>query len=1142
MYYNPISEIYHLESKTPGRGRHIMFNRSLFVERWSESINADDRQYLQEDGFEAQDYVKPGSEPDGEMASYVPVLKEMHSIASPEQAEAPAILSGQRVLNIGFCSIWHARGISFHTQQLALSLEGERFKTHIFARWESDRFQNSGPIYHPRVHNAGDDPSERHIIAWALERELDLVIFMEVHPNDWKRVEALKSAGIRVMCYENLDILRLEFWDRYKIFDYFLFNAFYARDIMLSKFPNAVSLTVPWGVKPRQVIRTARKKASDRVRFTHVAGWGGINSRKNTDLLIRVFDDAKDANASLDIYSQAPLATFGADCLEIVRRNHSIRVHEGTADDIFEAYQNGDVLLWPSKREGLGLPIVEALSVGLPVVVSDGYMMKQWIVPGEHGVLCHGEPIPGKMVLPEIDVDRRHLTQLIGTLASNADEIQRMTGLVEKDRDIWSWDWQASVLQEQLARMIEFSGYSPPADLRYLPENVLAFEERRQKSYSLHEDGGERLRGEPVVTNVGNGKHVCNLCGSTSFVAMNNRPNARCGSCGSSERIRLLHLYLEKLGIPQTGMKVLHFAPERGLYNVISKVVNTADYMTADIDPHRFPFAKNIVKFDMCTDMESLPDNHFDLIIHSHVLEHIKCNVANVLFHLHRALKIDGWHICVIPFSSGTYNEDLNDISHEEATRRFGQFDHVRRFGRDDINESLGQILNFDTQFDATKDFPVQILRKYNIPERSWRGLSPATVLILRKSDIKMVNSVSDGRSSIYAPVMGATPQRVNAVNFVPVYGSGNSSREPRITERAVVLHVGLHKTGTTSIQNTMSKNNKLLKRQGYLYPRCWPANHSIPIYSSFCVEPEKYHINIRRGYTKETIQEINTRYLDSLYEEVANTHFRILLISGEDISQLPSDSLIKLREYMRSVLPGTIKFRVIFYVRNPATWVPSRIQEGIKNGQGTLEQVNLMGLAKNLFRSRIEKFSLVFGPKAVEVYSFEEAVAHERGIVGHFLSMVGVSSQDVASFKIDYGNPSISQPAAQILSYINARSPMIEAGMLHKDRAPGDSAPLMRMRGPKFDIPYFDKQVIIESNREDIEWLKENYGIDYSALKPEDTPGHNTSFPDEALMDLGSAYRQLSHPLKELVKRYLQEEADASNDPRLLELLKDLR
>ena len=236
----------------------------------------------------------------------------------------------------------------------------------------------------------------------------------------------------------------------------------------------------------------------------------------------------------------------------------------------------------------------------------------------------------------------------------------------------------------------------------------------------------------------------CNLCGATRFVSMNNRPNARCALCGSLERTRLLWLYLQKLGVPRPGSRVLHFAPEKGLYDAISRIVDTADYMVADIAPEVFPFAKNIVKFDICKAVETLPDNYFDLIVHAHVLEHIKCNISHALSHLHRALRPDGWHICVIPFLGGSYDECFGSMDPSEAKSRFGQFDHVRRFGRDDIDNSLGRILRFDRDFDATRDFAPEILRMYNIPETSWRGLSPDTVLCLRKHDMRLISAEED--------------------------------------------------------------------------------------------------------------------------------------------------------------------------------------------------------------------------------------------------------------------------------------------------------------------------------------------------------------------------------------------------------------
>ena len=96
-----------------------------------------------------------------------------------------------------------------------------------------------------------------------------------------------------------------------------------------------------------------------------------------------------------------------------------------------------------------------------------------------------------------------------------------------------------------------------------------------------------------------------------------------------------------------------------------------------------------------------------------------------------------------------------------------------------------------------------------------------------------------------------------------------------------IFLHVGLHKTGTTSIQNTLfsKMNSKFLEDNGYLYPKHWPSNHSIPLYSSFCNHPEKYHINIKKEQGIEEIKKINKEYFYSLKKEIKKTNYSKLII-----------------------------------------------------------------------------------------------------------------------------------------------------------------------------------------------------------------------------------------------------------------------
>ncbi|NIA13852.1 MAG: glycosyltransferase, partial [Nitrospiraceae bacterium] len=482
LLYNPESVIYHYEGRTEGRSRSIQYNRQTFVDLWGDEVVADDARFYEEDGITVTGYIKPGREKDGPTAAYVPTFeRDEGGAAAPSSAVQPA------AANIGLVSIWYIRGVTFVTKQLADSLESQAITTHIFARWESERFDNTGPVRHPRVVNAGDNPTCEATVQWARDNHLNLVIFVEVHPGDWKRVDALRNAGFRVMCYEHLDILRGEMLERYDRFDHYLFSSFHAREVFRSHFPGISSLVVPWGIPPAVLpkagVPASASTMSGRVNFVHVAGWGGLNNRKNTDLLIKAFLEADPENAVLHLYTQAPIANYGPECEGILRVSDKIIMHEGTIDNIFEAYDGMDMLLWPSKREGLGLPIVEALVRGVPVLISDGYLMKQWIIPGEHGVVCPATPEHGMMILPEMQVDVKVLVDMIRDLSDNPGQIAQLKANVVRDRDFWLWSWQEDVFREQIGRIVQDSDYRPDDDLSYLPPETLEFEAKRKRAF-----------------------------------------------------------------------------------------------------------------------------------------------------------------------------------------------------------------------------------------------------------------------------------------------------------------------------------------------------------------------------------------------------------------------------------------------------------------------------------------------------------------------------------------------------------------------------------------------------------------------------------------------------------------------------------
>ena len=155
------------------------------------------------------------------------------------------------------------------------------------------------------------------------------------------------------------------------------------------------------------------------------------------------------------------------------------------------------------------------------------------------------------------------------------------------------------------------------------------------------------------------------------------RPNVLSPSTLSLERHRLLWLYLKnETDFFTSPKKVLHMAPEQCFLPLFKKMKNL-DYTTADL------YAP---KVDVKADILDLPfeDNTFDLIFCNHVLEHIEDD-AKAMSELYRVMKPGGMGIFQIPqeIEREKTFEDFNITSPEERAKHFGQYDHVRVYGRD---------------------------------------------------------------------------------------------------------------------------------------------------------------------------------------------------------------------------------------------------------------------------------------------------------------------------------------------------------------------------------------------------------------------------------------------------------------------------
>ncbi len=186
------------------------------------------------------------------------------------------------------------------------------------------------------------------------------------------------------------------------------------------------------------------------------------------------------------------------------------------------------------------------------------------------------------------------------------------------------------------------------------------------------------------------------------------RENALSPSTLSLERHRLMWLFLRdetSFFTATKKLKTLHIAPEQCFLDLFRKQKNL-DYTTSDLES---PIAD--VKADIC----DLPfeDNTFDVVFCNHVLEHITDD-TKAMQELFRVMKKGGFGIFQIPqdLSREITFEDDTITDKKERAKIFGQYDHVRVYGRDYFNKLSSIGFKVD-EVDYTKKIAPEKLERF---------------------------------------------------------------------------------------------------------------------------------------------------------------------------------------------------------------------------------------------------------------------------------------------------------------------------------------------------------------------------------------------------------------------------------------------
>lgn len=298
-------------------------------------------------------------------------------------------------MNIGIVTTWFERGAAYVSKAYLATLS-DKHNVYIYARggekygindpnWDFP-YVTWGQLPHiPRINYIEWEDFKN----WIDKNQIEILLFNE--QISWDVI--LKCQALNILLGTYIDYYTKDTISFFGLFDFLLCNT--KRHLsVFSWHPQAIY--IPWGTNIEicqpMITKIERKKP---IIFFHSAGFGGVKFRKGTDILVKAFRHVK-GNVRLVIHSQANIDRYG-DIKELILNDERIEFLEKTVP-LPGLYHLGNVYVYPSRLEGIGLTVMEAMACGLPVISTDTPPINEFVIDGFNGKL-----VPVEKQIPRRD-------------------------------------------------------------------------------------------------------------------------------------------------------------------------------------------------------------------------------------------------------------------------------------------------------------------------------------------------------------------------------------------------------------------------------------------------------------------------------------------------------------------------------------------------------------------------------------------------------------------------------------------------------------------------------------------------------------------------------------------------------------------
>lgn len=288
---------------------------------------------------------------------------------------------------------------------------------------------------------------------------------------------------------------------------------------------------------------------------------------------------------------------------------------------------------------------------------------------------------------------------------------------------------------------------------------------------------------------------------------------------------------------------------------------------------------------------------------------------------------------------------------------------------------------------------------------------------------------------------------------------------------KKLFLHIGMHKTGSSALQQALFQGREGLKPFGVYYLD-YQENHSAPFFSLFSAHPEKYHLNRRNGITTRAQADEHNRLVErDLRVRLAAAPDGITVISGEDISLLQRSRLPALQAFLADYFDAVA---VVGYARSPYAFANAYAVQALRGGTPIRDQKPEV-LAPN-YQWRFQKFLDTFGSENVRLRPYHPALLPDNCIVSAFLKEMGAPEKAYEALSIRRINRQLSQEAGALLNHVNQRNHDVADPQQKKRPSTAFLAAISKLEGPNFRLPADLAHQVRDHIAWDVRWMTRNF------------------------------------------------------------------